>query len=543
MSSNYMTQGDDNDAIHASIATSMEKAYRLNLDFYNEATGRMFGDNFTAEGIPVMSADDLEAVKTKYPVLDSFLDEISNNPYARKQEAEQQNPGEYDEVSPFYYRFIKMGKDGRLVSMPTDTVALRGEMYYFTESEMKKEVRESDSIKPAMDFTHENFNQLDYLMNAIRDDESIPDVIQDQKERIALASVLDHIRNYALLQFGSLLYIGHGREYPNLVKKYDPNNKTVKEMYHECIDEWISLNDDNLHAARFIDKNYNEMFGSISRIVSAYHNFLIDGKMDHWKKIKDSDMEMVRDGLVHVGNAVVGFEETVDEMVPKLEPEEGVTKRQLKHNKSSRDHIKRELFKKLLRHERDADHPGINMLHVAQTMLDKLPENDEYAPIDLVLGISYGGIEYPFVYRTVQEMLGRDTAHTHFGFMLLSNYNLGFTPSTAPLAERHLYPAIDGSNADRIVVFDDNAVTGKSALQAKTALQEINPDAQTTVACCDMNVDPRALKSPILGTLALGISGNTTRALLKRNTDADGTSRYPHFLNASRYTADNFPKR
>lgn len=529
-------QGEKAQVLHAT-SEALSDAFKDFLVEANDATDGFFADNFTIEGLPYLAEKELEGILKKYPYLEQVVNTIKLNPYKNHHDnVEQYKPSEtngHGSVSPFYYRLVGTTPKGKPKALPRDTIILRGKQYFFSEDDMEKQIRESDTVRPGIDRIHQNFSALRDALTQISSDPNLPEVIHDPKERIVLASVVDHIRNYALMHFTGLMYVSYGSENPDLLKKFDTGGEVARVAYQNTIEEWITHDETLKEVIGYFENNYEEMFGAVENIVDAYHSFLLTGKVSCLRDIDPSSLEEIEQIITQTGNAATSFEDWVNTRV--VQGEYGID-RGMSEKKATqlRTSIKRDFFKKLLRHERDADHPGINMLHVIQASSN--------VNADVVLGLAYGGVEYPFLHNIITRLTQRDRLRTrHYGFLLLSNYNLGYTPNTAPLLDKHLFPKQTKiPSSGNVLVYDDNAVTAKTVLQADQAVRSAYPNSQVTVAACDINLGPRALeKNDILGSMVLTLVQNGTRRMLTR----DNTAKLPHHLHASRYVMKTLPRR
>lgn len=106
---------------------------------------------------------------------------------------------------------------------------------------------------------------------------------------------------------------------------------------------------------------------------------------------------------------------------------------------------------KLIRRWREADHPGENLL-VALRALDDFPETT------IGVGIGWGGIELPVVYRQVASLRGRGALPVYAVNLSVYGRSSGF-PGARPLAPGTTSEALPGQS---VVVFDDNSLSGRT---------------------------------------------------------------------------------
>jgi hypothetical protein len=106
---------------------------------------------------------------------------------------------------------------------------------------------------------------------------------------------------------------------------------------------------------------------------------------------------------------------------------------------------------KLIRRWREADHPGENLL-VALRALDDLPKTK------IGIGVGWGGIELPVVYRQVAALIGRGALSVYAVSLSVYGRSSG-SPEARPLSPGTTAEALSGQH---IVVFDDNSLTGRT---------------------------------------------------------------------------------
>ncbi len=106
---------------------------------------------------------------------------------------------------------------------------------------------------------------------------------------------------------------------------------------------------------------------------------------------------------------------------------------------------------KLIRRWREADHPGENLL-LALRSLDDFPDTT------IGVGIGWGGIELPVVYRQVAALSGRGALSVYAVNLSVYGRSSG-SPAARPLSPQTTPEALSGQ---RVVVFDDNSLSGRT---------------------------------------------------------------------------------
>lgn len=492
------------------VSAGLDQQFRDVLIETDALTGHFFSDNFSIDGLPVVSPDDLGRVIEKFGVQEGFSQFIKD--ILMTQDTGNQN------VSPLYTRFIGMGAQGSVKRFDSNFVSLRGNRYYSSDPEVRREVRASGSIVPGIQSDYDLFEQATAAnLQAAK----VGDTAEGY-ERVVLAAPMDHMKNMGLVYLNTVQLIAHSKANPELLTsglKFEGNRSSMDAVYKDLIEQWLESDavqtSDVTQATEFA-----KVYESIANLVKAYHLFLLDGDPRHLA-VTEPELEQVNRLISASANSASAFEAVVESS--------GLSSKM-------QARMKRELFKRLFRHERDADHPGINMLQVAQFVGDTDKKR-------VVLGVAYGGIEYPFIYDALREYTTGAHAEStsERGFILLSNYNLQYRPKTAPLVEKHLYPisvAEEGHEADEIIVFDDNAVTGLTRLQIIEMFVSEYGSKPVIVACADVNTNPDSLRDrEALRNGVLNLGRFASRSLLQRPHGM------PKMLSPSRYAMPHKPVR
>ncbi len=507
----------------------------------DKLSSHFFTDNFTVEGIPVIDESDIDEIITKFPYLEKTLNRIAVK------------PGPKNRV-PLNETYFGVNKNGKLRRMDRSTVALRSREYFCNiPDQFQKRIKEENSSMPILDYMESMIQEHGEVVNNILNDKNLIDVELTNTEVLALSVSFDHLRNYMLFFLNILLIIAKSADSPDIlkgsprntyIKENDPRSSTVNtsKVYLNSVDKLLTSDASN-EITDFMSKDYDEVMKTTVAFVEAYHGFIVTKDPKYLLNFDSSRIEFVLEKVIPKIRGVVStFEGAVNEDV---DPNRNKTR---KDNQS----IKREFFKKVLRHERDGDHPGINMA----STLSHIPA-DGKKQYDLVCGMSYGGIEYPALYEAMQNIISRENGSKHgamthpkYGHIILSNYNLAFNPGFTPRLEHHIFPRniVDDVEGKSVLILDDNIITGKTNTQVEVAFRA--KGAVPQFAVCDLNTDPVTLSGETV--LSTGLEDNvknSVRPIGKRfkkkrfeaesNQDAtkNGEKRHklPDFLNASRY--------
>ena len=508
------------DESHNIRLTSMgiNKAFTDLLVEANRISGGFFGDHFTIDGLPITSPDDIRTTLQEYDLngdLSRFVESVSM--------PQDTAPGGI--VSPLYRRFIMMnGADGRASLCDPSAVSLRGGHYYSADPDTNRLIKESGSITVGIDADSRILNEAALAAAATKQDTEPA----NSSEKVILASPLDHVKNIGLMYLNCAQLLVHSINNIETITsgiESPPRYPKTEEIYKSIVEDWLSDSQAIKNIVQQLDDGGIQQ--SIKNIVGAYHLFLLDGDKTRLE-IKETDINQLESLIGHIANAVKDFEE-------KVAVNTGI-------NSKMKTRAKRELFKRILRSERDADHPGINLLHVSQ-FIETEPDPEG----TLILGTTYGGIEYPFIYDTLRaeaDVIGSCNTNTR-GSVIFSLYNLQYSPSTAALAKKHVFPSglLDHQTPKKILVFDDNAVSGKTGLHIRNSLHYQYPNARIEIACSDINTLPEDLEqynSLRTGILTLASSG--TRRFLNTKPRKQKTGS-PSILSPSRYAMPHKPRR
>lgn len=482
----------------------------------NKISRGIFAEKFTIDGLPVSSAHEVESTLACLRQPEAFRDFL-------KITSIEETGLDDQAVHVLYRKFIKMNPDGSLGRFGDDVISLRGPVYFSADPATRAAVRERNSIAVGISADVDTARLALSTTNGI---ELKHTADTNKLDRNVIASPLDHMRNIGLIYLNAALLLTQSSgNSDTLTSNVDIPTRQGKldDEYCTIVKQWQTESAELQGLRDFVGASQDALYAAIGSLVERYHLFLLDGDIGRLE-IDPSQFEVVMQLVGIISSASTDFEEMVARAY---------------NNQKTQERLKRELFKRIFRHERDADHPGINLLFMSQFI-----DDDNYSNGDkLVLGTAYGGIEYPFIYDALRAP-DSDTPSLgeNRGFIFLSNYNLGYRPSTSGIASKHIYPAdlVDTADADSItdvLVLDDNAVTGVTRLQVQEFLRIAYPKARVTVACADVNTQPHDVeRSEILRTSLRGIGYTAVRTFLNRPHGS------PRILHASRYFMPHKPR-
>jgi len=325
-----------------------------------------------------------------------------------------------------------MCKEGKQV------MSLRGRDYYF----FHREFRGGVSNKTIETYTRliGEFDRVNDILNSEYNNIDIQSM--PFEERLFLLALLDYRKNILLNLLNTLVFL-RGSTFEVLVE--DTENTTK-----------------SLHSFKREKKGWENSVQPVLDTIS--------------KDSIDTIIDMAQECADDYYSALLGKDQRTHTFEPEQLDEHSEFMRQVltglrdtvgKHNKKH----ERIALKKLIRGERESDHP---LLILLQAYLQN--RNDERKGIqqDYVVPILYGGLELAFAYKSVGRLVnGRDTSSTQITPLVLSQYNVrNFAASTA--LGRYLpedeVKAIAGKN---VLVLDDNVISGRTVDTAiKIMIQE-----------------------------------------------------------------------
>lgn len=486
----------------------------------NALEGDFFIEHFTVEGIPVIHERDLRPLMEKFSYLAQVLQRTAAEPNPLRN-------------APLNNRFFGVTKKGRLRRMGADTLALRSKEYFFNMPEETSEaVQATNSTIPIINHISAMIEEHRSTVEQIKNDERLPDMKLADPEVLALATAFDHLRNYMLFLINILILTAKSAHYPDVLKGVPgnsylhhgegPKGERRIHAYVNAVDGMLKTEAAN-DIRSFMEGDYEKVMATAGALIEAYYGFIATRDVRYLQDFNCDHITYIqREIMPKVQALVTAFEKEVDE---KLDPK-------IPKNKSGNKIVKREFYKKILRHERDGDHPGVNMVNVLSHM-----SSDGEPKYDLVCGMVYGGIEFPILYRAMSHMLHAVPGdQQQCAFLVLSNYNLGFNPLSSARLDAHIFPEIgeEDLRGRAILVLDDNIITGRTNTQIEAAFRTRGATPKFVVN--DLDLDPhRISRTVVLSANLEENASSAVRPIAKRSDVSRNTQRAPDFMNASRY--------
>lgn len=502
----------------------------VDLDALN---AHFFSENFTVDGLPIITEDELAELSTKFPYLANLLKRIASKP----------NP-HLD--APLNRQFIGVNKKGRLTRLKTDTLSLRSREYFHNVPEgVLNEIKTSNSSLPVLKHISRMIDEHRECIKKTKEDTRLTEMELSDAEILALATSVDHLKNYFLFFLNILLLIAKSKDSPDILKGAPTNTYLQKNkgrvtdtkrtgIYLSSVDELLN-SEASEELTQFMNRNFDSIVSNATALVEAYYGFISTRDIAYLQNLDLSAVDFMKEEVMpKIEKTMETFEKAVNTGVSTDDPSD----------KTDNTMIKREFYKKVLRHERDGDHPGINLTNA----LSHVGPAEEPEPA-LVCGLAYGGIEFPMLYKAMKRVRAKETHQTidegkepKVAFLLLSNYNIAFTPTFTPRIEAHMFPKDRAENLEgkTALIMDDNIITGKTVTQIEVAFRA--KGANTTFAVNDLNLDPRIVaRETVLSANLENNAVNAVRPIPKRDTretKGEGKSKRrkaPDFMNASRY--------
>lgn len=505
------------------VTNQIKEVLREKNAYVDALSDHFFSDNFSVEGLPLVEEAKLAQLKERFPYLEALLSRIATKPNSN--------------VSVHLNsEFFGVSREGKL-KRKKGTVSLRSQEYYCKlPEETAKKVQEQNSTLPVLTHIREKIQEHGEAMKKIQADTRLDSASLNDEEVLALAMPLDHLRNHALFLLNILLIAAKSTESPDLLKgvpgntylQSEPSNATGNrrtKIYTESVDRLLASSA-GMEISKLMADDFEKVIETITAIIEAYYGFILTRDPSYLKNFDLSNLEYLDQTILPKVEALTeAFEGFVNESVAPG------SQRTLRDNRL----IKREFYKKILRHERDGDHPGVNTVNV----ISRMDPNAEKHP-DLVCGLPYGGIEYPILYRAISRIKnqreGRPIKDPDLAFIVLSNYNLGYNPAFTPRLEAHAFPSsvandLEGKN---VLIMDDNIITGKTNTQVEVAFRAKGAKPQFVVN--DLNLDPHVINNEFVMSANLEeLANNAVRPIAKRNVRKDRERKLPDFMNGSRY--------